>query len=286
MDWNSSGDAISCAGHTLGKELRNLTSLIRELLDRLVACRQLTNDEQEVIGDEVMAEARALPREGLLEALDKAIGSSRLRRQEAVFLLSELTDVTEVVDRIGEWVRDSDPGIRSWLKQAVEHKRLTQYAPFLNGIIENDPDQFCRDAAIHAAGTLKAEENLPTLLRLPERREPDLTWRLAWALKDYATEDCRPYLTKWFKNDEAKSTRVIAAWGLGKLGDKNAIAFLSRMLNPDRRGPTFSEPGQSIRAAQALSDISGWPFEWNKSYVAKTVARVRSELNRLKSDRS
>lgn len=263
----------------MGKEVQNLTSLIRELLDRLVACRQLANDEQEVIGDEVMAEARALPREGILEALDKAIGSSRVRRQEAVFILSELTDVPEVVDRIGEWIRDPDPRIRSWLIQAVTHNRLKQYAPFLNGIIENDPDQFCRDAAIHAAGTLKAEENLPTLLRLAERGEPDLTWRLAWALKDYATADCRPYLTTWFKSDESKSTRVIAAWGLGKLGDKNAIAYLSRMLDdPDRRGPTFSEPGQSIRAAQALCDIYGWPFEWNKSYVAKTVARVRSEL--------
>lgn len=38
----------------MGKEVQNLTSLIRELLDRLAACRQLANDEQEVIGDEVM----------------------------------------------------------------------------------------------------------------------------------------------------------------------------------------------------------------------------------------
>ena len=108
----------------MGKEVQNLTSLIRELLDRLVACRQLANDEQEVIGDEVMAEARALPREGILEALDKAIGSSRVRRQEAVFILSELTDVPEVVDRIGEWIRDPDPTMRSWLIQTVAHQRL------------------------------------------------------------------------------------------------------------------------------------------------------------------
>jgi len=97
--------------------------------------------------------------------------------------------------------------------------------------------------------------------------------------EDYATEDCWPYLNEWFQTDESKSTRVVAAWGLGKLGDEKAIAYLIHMLDdPDRRGPTFSEPGQSLRAAQALCDIYEWPFEWNKSYVAKTVARVRGEL--------
>ena len=169
--------------------------------------------------------------------------------------------------------------MRAWLIQTVEYWRLKQYAPFLNEIIENDPDPFCRSIAVHAAGTLKAEENLPTLLRLAQRDDYAETWRLVWALKDHATEECRPYLKEWFKDDESKSTRVIAAWGLGKLGDKNAIAYLIHMLDdPDRRGPTFSEPGESLRAAQALCDIFEWPFEWNKSYVAKTVARVKSEL--------
>ena len=263
----------------MGKEPKNLASRIRGLLDRLVACRQLSTDEQEIVGDEVMAEARMLPREGILEAIDTAIGSSEMRRQAAVFILSELTDVPEVVDRIGEWLRDPDPQIRSWLIQTVMYWRLKQYAPFLNDIIENDPDPFCRDVAIHAAGTLKADENLPTLLRLAERGHHDPSWRLAWALKDYATEDCRPYLNEWFKTDKPKSTRVMAAWGLGKLGDKEAIAYLIHMLDdPDRRGPTLYEPGESLRAAQALCDIYEWPFEWNKSYIAKTVERVRNEL--------
>lgn len=274
------GFALGYNGSHMRKDPQNLASRIRALLDRLVASRNLTTDEQEEVCDEVMAEARTLPREGILEALDKAIGSSKKRRQDAVIILSELTDVAEVVDRIGEWIRDPDASVRAWLIQTVDQKRLKQFAPFLNGIIENDPDEFCRDVAIHAAGTLKAEENLPTLLQLAARDEPELTWRLAWALKDYATEDCRPYLTKWFKTEESKSTRVIAAWGLGKLGDKSAIAYLSRMLDdPDLRGPTFSRPGQSIRAAQALCDIFGWPFEWHKSYVAKTAARARSELS-------
>lgn len=215
-------------------ELSALVTRIRGLLDRLVASRSLDNDEKELVIDEVAAEARALPRERVLEALDKAIGSGTKRREEAIYILSEFTDVPEVVDRIGAWLRDPDPQVRSWFIQTVEQARLKQFAPFLNEIMESDPDPLCRGFAIHAAGTLKVDENLPTLLRLAKRGEYDETWRLVWALKDYATEECRPYLEEWFRERYSKSDRVIAAWGLGKLGDKTAIAYLIHMLDdPD-----------------------------------------------------
>lgn len=258
---------------------KTLVTRLRGLLDRLAACRRLSNDDQEVVGDEVAAEARTLPCESILEALDKAIGSSKKRRKEAVYLLSEFTDVPEVVERIGQWLNNPDPQWRSWLIQTVENAGLKQYAPLLNGIIENDPDQFCREAAIHAAGTLRVDENLPALLRLAQGGEYEQTWRLAWALKDYATEECRPYLKRWFADSgQDKQARVIAAWGLGKLGDKQAITYLVEMLDdPDSKGENFFAPGESIRAAQALCDIHEWPFEWNKSYVAKTSARVRRQ---------
>lgn len=252
-----------------------LVTRLRGLLDRLVASRDLYEDDREIVCDQVAAEARELPRDGILEALDKAAGSSRKRREESLFILSQLTDVPEVVDRIGELLRDPDPQTRSWLIQTVEQARLKQFAPFLNEVMESDPDPFCRGLAIHAADTLKADENLPTLLRLAERRDDEETWRLIGALQSYATEECRPYLEEWFKNRDSESDRVIAAWGLGKLGDKEAIAYLIRMLDdPDEYGPTHSNPGESLRAAQALCDIHQWPFEWEKSYVAKTAARV------------
>jgi HEAT repeat protein len=251
----------------------NLVNQIRGLLDRLAASRGLDNDDQEVVADEVAAQARALPREGVVEALDKAIGSSRRRRQEAVYVLSELSDVAEAVERVGEWLKDPNEKTRSWLIQTVEHRRLKQFAPLLNDIIEYDPDTGCRTLAIHAAGALKQRENLPVLLRLAERNDQTLIGSLSWALKDYATEECQPHLQRWFEDGTQRNpTRVISAWGLGKLGDEKAITYLARMLeDPDHRGPTFFAAGQSIRAAQALCDIYGWPFEWHKSYVAKTA---------------
>lgn len=256
---------------------KSLIAQIRGLLDRLAASRRLDNDEQEVIGDEVAAAARVLPREGVLDALDKAIGSSKKRRQEAVYIVSELTDVPEVVGRIKEWLKDPDPQWRSWLIQTIELKRLRQFSSLLNDVIEHDPDPFSRDLAIHAAGTLKGQENLPVLLRLAEQNDQGMIGSLPWALKDYATDECRRYLQRWFEDDtQDKETRVISAWGMGKLGDKKAIEYLIQMLDdPDRRGPTFFEPGESLRAAQALCDIHNWPFEWHKSYVAKTAVRVK-----------
>lgn len=251
----------------------DLADRIRGLLDRLVASRRLDNDDQEAIGDEVAAEARVLPREGIMEALDKAIGSSRQRRREAVYVLSELSDAAGAVERVGAWLKDPDEKARSWLIQTLEHRRLKQFTPLLNGIIECDPDPSCRALAIHAAGTLKQRENLPVLLQLAEQNDQALIGSLAWALKDYATEECRPYLRRWFEEGTQRNpTRVISAWGMAKLGDQKTIKYLGRMLeDPDHRGPSFFEAGQSIRAAQALCDIYGWPFEWHKSYVAKTA---------------
>lgn len=262
---------------------KELTARIRKLLDRLVESRRLGNDDKEVEHDEVTGEARELPRNGILKALDQAIGRSKSRREAAVYLLSEWTDVPEVVDRIGEWINDPNPEWRNWLLQIIAREGLTRFAPHLSQIIEDDQDEFCRDMAIHAAGKLRANECLPALLRLADQNDPKLTWRLATALQSYATEECRPSLKKWFDDASLdKSTRIFAARGLGKLGDQAAMDYLIGMLDdPDERGENYSRPGQSLRAAQALCDIRGWPFEWDKSSVAKTKERVLASNNEV-----
>lgn len=251
------------------------------LLDRLVRSRRLSIEDQEVIGDEVATEARQLPRDGILDAVDKAIGKNKRRREEAVYLLSEWTDVPVVVDRIGEWMNDPDPKWRNWLIQTVAQHGLIQFAPYLNAIIEDGSDEFCRDMAIHAAGKLRAYECLPTLLRLAEQNDPNLTWRLATALASYATEECRPRLRKWFDDSSLKkSTKIFAAWGLGKLGDQVAIDYLIGMLDdPDEHGVTYFRLGESLRAAQAVCDIRGWEFEWHVSTVEKTKNRLLNGRN-------
>jgi hypothetical protein len=68
--------------------------------------------------------------------------------------------------------------------------------------------------------------------------------------------------------------RIHAAWGLGKLGDEEAIRYLADMLDdPEVETPTSYDPGQSLRAAQALCDLRGWPFRWGRDGAARTKRR-------------
>ncbi len=255
----------------------DLVREFRRLLTELVVSRRETKDVQEEVHDRVAAKMRALPRvPGMLAALDAAIGRDAKRREEAVYLLSELADIPEVVERIGVWLQDPNPSFRRWLVQTVEHGRLTQFAPALSAIIESDADPVCRQFAIHAAGTLRLESSLPSLLRASHTEAKDNRWVLVWAFKEFAAPECMPYLREVFGNQsEPSSQRVVAAWGLAKAGDEAAHKYLEEMLDdPDTRTPNSFTPGQSLRAAQALSDLHGWPFHWHVRSVGVTRRRL------------
>lgn len=74
-------------------------------------------------------------------------------------------------------------------------------------------------------------------------------------------------------------TRVFALWGLAALGHETPIAGLVALLDdPEVRTPTSYEPGESRRAAQALCDVLGWPFEWAPEAVQATRERVRARF--------
>lgn len=254
---------------------RRLVTEIRGLLDRLVASRKLTADSREIIYDEVGARAHKLPREGVVAAVEAAIGRSKARRREAVWIYTSLMDSPEVLERIEQWLHDPDCDWRQLVLQCVGNYRITAQTPALNEIMTNDPDMLCRRYAIEAAGTMRERVNLPTLLRLAEDHPRELKWPLIWALKNYSTPECQPALQRVFGDASDKEARVVAAWGLARLGDQAAYAFLKEMLyDPDQRGPNYFTPGVSLRAAQALCDVNGWPFEWNTAWVEKTRQRV------------
>lgn len=248
---------------------KNQVSKLRELLDRLADSRKLSNDEQEEVHDAVIADVKLISDENFLVTLDSVVGKSKSRRQESVYLLSEFTHLPEVVARIGQEFKNPDVRWRQWLVQIVGHRRLTGLAPHLIPIIEQDPDIFCRQGAIWSAGKLKADECLPSLLRLAEDPPPELTWSLAFAFTEYSQEASRPFLQRLFEDRLASSGhRVVAAWGLAKLGEKEALRYLVGMLfDPNKETSMGYFPGESLRAAQAVCDIKGWQFEWNKMFV-------------------
>jgi HEAT repeat protein len=64
--------------------------------------------------------------------------------------------------------------------------------------------------------------------------------------------------------------RTFALWGLAALGYAEPAAALIRLLDdPDTSTATSFTPGQSMRAAQALADVFGIPFEWGDNAEVK-----------------
>jgi HEAT repeat protein len=75
--------------------------------------------------------------------------------------------------------------------------------------------------------------------------------------------------------------RTFALWGLAALGYLEPAAALVRLLDdPDVSTATSFTPGQSMRAAQALADVFGIPFEWADT---AEVEKIRHHFRTLYS---
>lgn len=259
-----------------------LDEIVRKLLDRLVEASTRDNDEREAVADSVAAAVRQLPSEGFLDAVTRAIGRSGKRKEQAIYLLSERLEIPDVGAKISEWIRGANSAWRAALVQEIRLRGLSQFGNEVTAMILSDPDPFCRDMAIHTAASLRIAEALPAILELA-KTPGDLKWRLEVALQEYATEDCRPYLATWFADaNSTPSDRVICAWGLAKLGDTQAYDYLIKMLgDPDVQIPHSYSSLESLRAAQAICDVKGWPFEWHMDSVARTKERVSQASPRV-----
>ncbi len=260
---------------------RSLAGTLAKLLDRLVKCERLPSERQDAALVRIAAAVRLLPRDDLFRALSDAIGNNQRRRRVAVYLLAQLSDAEGATEQIGRWFADPDAEWRAWLVQTIEEARLVPLAPALNGVIEHDPDPLVRKMAVHAAGELRSAANLPALLRLAKACPQELLGYVLWALKEYGHEDCRAVLSEAFRGPEqaelAFEHRVVAAWGLGKLGDPEAIQHLGQVLEGTAGGANPDVTlGQSLRAAQALCDLFRWPFQWHRDWVEKTRTLWRS----------
>jgi HEAT repeat protein len=259
----------------------NLVSELKLILEQMVATRRQYPRRSLA---QKARQVRQLRVENWLDALDRAIGRSVQRKRAAADLLAELTDLPEVQDRFAAWLKDADLAWRAEMIAFIGEKGLYQFAPLLNDILAGDGDELCLAYAITSAGELRSEVNLTAVLKLATDDTGRMLWnRLLWTLTDYNHPLCRPALERVYRAGPPKGDQVIAAWGLGKLGDEEAIQYLADMLDdPDTPTPTCSNPGESLRAAQALCDIYGWPFQWNTSWVDKT----RRRWQRLERERS
>ena len=249
-----------------------------KLLDRLVEAESLSNDDKEVVYDNVAAEARKLPPTYVLAGVDAAVRSRKKRKLYTLMLLGPFATRPEVTERLRETLLSPDNQQRSDALQLVGTCRLHTLAPFLGPVILRDTDLFCRMSAIHSAATLHDPVNLTAILEVAQSHSDDLEWSIVWALKEFATPECEPFLCKFFGVDREKSHRIVAAWGLAKMGDAKAHSYLITMLDdPVVVLPNGHDPGESLRAAQAICDIHKWPFKWGRGHVAITKDRVQRE---------
>jgi hypothetical protein len=271
-------------------DARKRVGEMKGILDRFVRAEKLSSDDAEREFDAAAAQVRGLPREGVLEILDRATGRSKARKRAAVNVLCGLTDLPEAVSRLFAELSSPDWRVRDWVLQNIPKSAWPNLTSELNRIMLHDPDEMCQRTAIGIASSLRLSACFSTVLALAESGFPYVNS----ALQEYGREEGRPYLRrmfespvdpnpKWLREREftgtmyarerdewlgRKGSKVIAAWGLAKLGDREALEYLGQMLyDPDFQGPTFGFWGHSLRAAQALADLFDLPFEWNADYV-------------------
>jgi HEAT repeat protein len=246
----------------------SLTNYFRKLLERMVQARGryrkgfLARAAQRV---------RAFGAAPWLLALDRAIGRGLNRKRAALDLLAELTDLPQVAERFNTWLRDPDSEWRAEVIEFIGDKGLRQFAPALNDALSSGKRDLCWAYAVSAAGQLASEANVSAILRLTGDPETNTHPRLIWAFHGFPHPRFRPALKRLFRSLTEKEERVRVAWALAKLGDEKAERYLVEMLDdPDVETPTSFISGVSLRAAQALCDVHGWPFRWDKGWVTKT----------------
>lgn len=259
---------------------------VRGCLKRLKKLPRMSNDDAEVVADDVNAKLEALPVDSQLFAkLDEQL-LQKADTTIAAYVYAALAHVPEAEARFAQLLQDESPDVRNIAIDTIASRRFTSLAPALNAIILKDPDEDCQQRAIFACSKLVSPSNLATLLRLAQRdtrTEHDYRRQLLIGLKPYRSRDAVPYFQS-ILNDKRedkpfnshKEDQVYAAWGLLSVSKsyRRALRFLVAMLDDPSREVTWEggggrDPGVSTRASQALSDLYALEFEWGQTRPAK-----------------
>ena len=246
---------------------------IRNILDRIADVEQSDNDTKEIVYDAELAKIKGIELTEILNVVIAAVGKSRKRRRYAPFVYAELSDVPGIEKTFADLLETSDDVGRSQIIQTIGHRKMRSLIPVLNAHFAKEADDFCRDQLLWALGRLADESSLPIFEYLMRERRSRDEWRVLCAGTNYARNEFDAYMQAVFDSRNAKKThKIMAAWGLAKLGHENAYRYLVSMLDdPETTIKTEStityDPGEATRAAQAICDIHGWDFEWNKAFV-------------------
>lgn len=257
---------------------------IRKILRQLARVENSDNDTKEIVYDRELSNVNQLDRSNIIEAVREAVGSDSKLARYAPFVFSELADEPGIDRIFTELLENADDVGRSAIIQTIGNRRMKTLVAALNDHFARETDDFCRDQLLWALGTIADESSLSIFLYLIQKNERRDRWRILCAARNYAKVEFYDFLVTVFETDDKKSNKIMAAWGLAKLGSTEAYDYLISMLDDPRTviktaTTTSHDPGESIRAAQAISDVNGWQFEWDASAVDEIKNRLET-MNR------
>ena len=245
---------------------------LREILANLARVENSDNDAKEIVYDRELSKVKQLDKTNIIAAVKEAVGNDSKRIRYAPFVFAQFAMEPGIESTFRDLLGDADELGRSVIIQTIGLHRLRDLVGTLNDHFACETDDFCRDQLLMALGTIADESSLPIFTHLMRNDHPRDRWRILCAAHNYARVEFKDYLLSVFRGDDKKSHRIMAAWGLAKLRSAEAYAYLITMLDDSQTviktaDTTTYDPGESIRAAQAICDVNGWEFEWGKDSV-------------------
>ena len=256
--------------------------IVKEVLKALARVENADGDTKEIVYDRELEKIRSLDRTTILETINEAVNRDPKLLKFAPYAYSELSDVPGIEKVFAELLASAGTDGRAAIIQTIGVRRMRSLVVALNDHFTREYDDFCRDQLLHALGRIADESSLPIFTYVMSSNSKRDEWRILCAAISYARLEFHEYLIHVFKSSETKKpNRIMAAWGLAKLKNKQAYDYLISLLDDPERtskkdGVTTYDPGQSLRAAQAISDINGWDFEWDKHSVDIVKERLQS----------
>jgi len=212
-----------------------------------------------------------------------AVGKTKKYQEASVYVFAELPDLFSKDFIKYEILENYHDSCRSMILQIIGNSRLSNLLFVLHEVMENHDEDVAW--ALTSLGEIADDSSIPLLINLYEKTGAQYSG-LAMALKKF---ESNPAVIKPLKeifllcdtkadSNILKRDKIITAWALCKHGCFDHYDYITGMLeDPDIRTETSFSPGQARRAAQAISDIKGWEFEWGEKYVQIVKDRLSAE---------
>jgi HEAT repeat protein len=242
-------------------------SAVRTLLDEMARV-QRGGGECPAVARRVKAACLCLPTTVALEAIKRAAKGSKGRQEQSIIAYAVYGRHKAASAYAAELLATAEESVRDMAVQLIGAHGLRAFAPLLNPFLE-DPDYPALGWAVIAAGELRADANYPALraLALDKAYRDRMARGILWSMKNYARPDARGYFNEVRRSARYPEDKLIATWALARMGDAGAMKELVKALSDDEL---------DMRAAQAICDVRGLPFEWDLTWVHAFRSRFLS----------